>query len=56
MLLYISLACGLLLKGLIAAVFPVAIALIYLLVTREVSSREVCEAPPAVLRVALVLC
>jgi 4-amino-4-deoxy-L-arabinose transferase-like glycosyltransferase len=41
--LYISLACGLLLKGLIAAVFPVGIAGIYLLVTREISPREVVK-------------
>jgi len=41
--LYISLACGLLLKGLIAAVFPVAIAAIYLLITREHSPRELAK-------------
>jgi len=41
--LYISLACGLLLKGLIAAVFPVIIAAIYLLVTREHSLRELAQ-------------
>lgn len=41
--LYISLACGLLLKGLIAAVFPVAIAAIYLVITRETSVRELAK-------------
>jgi hypothetical protein len=41
--LYTSLACGLLLKGLVAAVFPVAIAAIYLLITREVSPRELAR-------------
>ncbi len=49
-LLYISLACGLLLKGLIAVVFPVAIASIYLLMTREVSVTRTGKAPPALLR------
>lgn len=39
--LYTSLACGLLLKGLIAALFPVAIALLYLLATRSLLRREV---------------
>ncbi len=34
-MLYLSLGCGLLLKGLVAAVFPAAIILIYLLVTRS---------------------
>jgi hypothetical protein len=41
--LYISLACGLLLKGLIAAVFPIAIATLYLLITREHSPRELAR-------------
>jgi hypothetical protein len=41
--LYISLACGLLLKGLIAAVFPVIIAAIYLLLTREYSLRKLVK-------------
>ena len=38
--LYVSLACGLLLKGLVAAVFPVMIGLIYLAITRQTSLRE----------------
>jgi len=38
--LYISLACGLLLKGLVAALFPVAIGAIYLVITREAAPRE----------------
>jgi 4-amino-4-deoxy-L-arabinose transferase-like glycosyltransferase len=38
--LYISLACGLLLKGLVAAVFPVIIGAIYLALTRQTSLRE----------------
>ena len=42
-LLYSSLAFGLLLKGLIAAVFPIAIAATYLLITREASAREVTK-------------
>ncbi len=41
--LYISLACGLLLKGLIAAVFPVAICIIFLAITRETSIRELAR-------------
>ena len=53
--LYISLACGLLLKGLIAAVFPVAIAVIYLLVTREVPLRDLARRLHPVSGVALVL-
>ncbi|MCU1223750.1 MAG: glycosyl transferase, family 39 [Edaphobacter sp.] len=40
-LLYTSLACGLLLKGLIAMVFPVGIGVVYLAITREVPLREV---------------
>jgi 4-amino-4-deoxy-L-arabinose transferase-like glycosyltransferase len=40
-LLYASLACGLLLKGLIAVVFPVGIAAIYLAITREASLGEI---------------
>jgi 4-amino-4-deoxy-L-arabinose transferase-like glycosyltransferase len=40
-LLYGSLACGLLLKGLIAMVFPVGVAAIYLAITREASVGEV---------------
>ncbi|WP_232296115.1 glycosyltransferase family 39 protein [Terriglobus sp. TAA 43] len=43
LVLYISLACGLLLKGLIAAVFPIAIAAIYLVITRETSLRELAK-------------
>ena len=39
-ILYISLACGLLLKGLIAAVFPIVIAGIYLGITRQTSLGE----------------
>jgi 4-amino-4-deoxy-L-arabinose transferase-like glycosyltransferase len=38
--LYVSLALGLLLKGLIAAVFPVGVILVYLAVTREWKWRE----------------
>lgn len=38
--LYFSLACGLLLKGLVAVVFPVSIAVVYLLIARETSFRE----------------
>jgi 4-amino-4-deoxy-L-arabinose transferase-like glycosyltransferase len=38
--LYLSLACGLLLKGLVAAVFPVIIGGIYLAITRQTSPRE----------------
>ena len=40
-LLYASLGCGLLLKGLIAAIFPLFIIVIYLVVTRQLGSREV---------------
>jgi 4-amino-4-deoxy-L-arabinose transferase-like glycosyltransferase len=40
-LLYTSLACGLLLKGLIAAVFPIAIGTIYLAITREASLKTI---------------
>lgn len=40
-LLYTNLACGLLLKGLIAVVFPVGICLSYLAITREMSVTEV---------------
>ncbi|MBS1799854.1 MAG: glycosyltransferase family 39 protein [Acidobacteria bacterium] len=39
--LYLSLACGLLLKGLVAAVFPVIIAAIYLAITRQTSLGEI---------------
>jgi hypothetical protein len=38
--LYLSLACGLLLKGLVAAVFPVAIGVVYLAITRQRSLRD----------------
>ncbi|MBS1820926.1 MAG: glycosyltransferase family 39 protein [Acidobacteria bacterium] len=38
--LYLSLACGLLLKGLVAAVFPIVIGAIYLGITRQTSLRE----------------
>ena len=38
--LYLSLACGLLLKGLVAAVFPIIIGAIYLGITRQTSMRE----------------
>jgi hypothetical protein len=41
--LYASLACGLLLKGLIAVVFPVAICVIFLVVTREIGIRELIQ-------------
>jgi len=40
-LLYTGLACGLLLKGLIAAVFPVIIGAIYLAITREASVKTI---------------
>jgi 4-amino-4-deoxy-L-arabinose transferase-like glycosyltransferase len=40
LVLYLSLACGLLLKGLVAAVFPVIIGGIYLGITRQASPRE----------------
>ncbi len=53
--LYISLACGLLLKGLIAAVFPVAIAAIYLLITREHSLSELARRLRPFSGLALVL-
>ena len=53
--LYISLACGLLLKGLIAAVFPIAIAAIYLLIAREASGTELAERLRPVSGLALVL-
>ncbi len=42
-LLYTSLACGLLLKGLIAAVFPVIIGAIYLAITREASVKTILK-------------
>jgi hypothetical protein len=54
-LLYVSLACGFLLKGLIAMVFPVAICLIYLAVTRELSTREVWRRLRPIFGVALLL-
>jgi hypothetical protein len=41
--LYLSLACGLLLKGLVAAVFPVAIGVIYLAITRPMPLREMAR-------------
>ncbi len=53
--LYLSLACGLLLKGLIAAVFPVAIIAIYLLITRERSLRELAKRLRPFSGLALVL-
>ncbi len=40
-LLYGSLACGLLLKGLIAAVFPVVIGVIYFAISREASLKTI---------------
>lgn len=55
LVLYISLACGLLLKGLIGTVFPIAIATIYLLITREVTVREVTKRLRPFSSVALVL-
>ncbi len=54
-LFYISLACGLLLKGLIAAVFPVVIGLIYLAITREASVRQIWRRLRPVSGVALLL-
>jgi hypothetical protein len=54
LVLYTSLACGLLLKGLIAAVFPIAIAAIYLLITRETSFREFAKRFHPIAGVALV--
>jgi hypothetical protein len=53
--LYTSLACGLLLKGLIAAVFPIAIAAIYLLITRELSLRELAKRLQPISGIALAL-
>jgi len=55
LILYISLACGLLLKGLVAAVFPVAIGGIYLAVTRQTSLRELVRRLRPLSGVAIVL-
>jgi hypothetical protein len=54
-LLYTSLACGLLLKGLIAMVFPVGIGLVYLAITREVSAGEIWRRLRPVSGLALLL-
>jgi hypothetical protein len=54
-LLYISLACGFLLKGLIAMVFPVGICLIYLAVTRDLPAHEIWKRLRPVFGVALLL-
>ncbi len=53
--LYLSLACGLLLKGLVAALFPVAILLIYLLLTRRLFTRETWRRLYLIPGLALVL-
>ncbi|QNI38346.1 glycosyltransferase family 39 protein [Edaphobacter sp. 4G125] len=54
-ILYISLACGLLLKGLIAAVFPVVIGGIYLAITRQTSLRELVRRLRPLSGLAIVL-
>lgn len=53
--LYISLACGLLLKGLVAAVFPVIIGGIYLGITRQTSFRELFQRLKPIAGIAIVL-
>jgi len=53
--LYVSLACGLLLKGLVAAVFPVAIGAIYLAVTRQTPLRELVRRLRPLSGLAIVL-
>lgn len=53
--LYSSLACGLLLKGLIATVFPVGIFFMYLVVTREYGWRDVVMKFRPLAGVAVVL-
>jgi 4-amino-4-deoxy-L-arabinose transferase-like glycosyltransferase len=55
LILYVSLACGLLLKGLVAAVFPVAIGGIYLAVTRQTSLRELVRRLRPLSGLAIVL-
>ena len=52
---YLSLACGLLLKGLVAAVFPVIIAAIYLAITRRASLRELVTRLRPLTGLAIVL-
>jgi 4-amino-4-deoxy-L-arabinose transferase-like glycosyltransferase len=53
--LYVSLACGLLLKGLVAAVFPVMIAAIYLAIARPATIREIFQRLRPVSGLAIVL-
>jgi uncharacterized membrane protein len=55
--LYVSLACGLLLKGLVAAVFPVVIGGIFLAIVRPMQLREILRRlrPFAGLAVVLVI-
>jgi 4-amino-4-deoxy-L-arabinose transferase-like glycosyltransferase len=52
---YISLACGLLLKGLVAAVFPVIIGGIYLGITRQTSLRQLFQRLKPITGIAIVL-
>jgi 4-amino-4-deoxy-L-arabinose transferase-like glycosyltransferase len=54
-LLYTSLACGLLLKGLIAAVFPVAIGAVYLAIARVASVKTIWRRLRPVGGIVLVL-
>lgn len=53
--LYVSLACGLLLKGLVAAVFPIAIGAIYLAITRQTPARELMRRLRPLSGLAIVL-
>jgi 4-amino-4-deoxy-L-arabinose transferase-like glycosyltransferase len=53
--LYLSLACGLLLKGLVAAVFPVIVGAIYLGITRHTSWRELFTRLRPITGLAIVL-
>jgi 4-amino-4-deoxy-L-arabinose transferase-like glycosyltransferase len=53
--LYLSLACGLLLKGLVAAVFPVIIGAIYIAITRQTSLRELVRRLRPLAGIAIVL-
>jgi 4-amino-4-deoxy-L-arabinose transferase-like glycosyltransferase len=57
LVLYVSLGCGLLLKGLVAAVFPVFIGGIYLAIARPLSLREIVRRlrPFAGLAIVLVI-
>jgi 4-amino-4-deoxy-L-arabinose transferase-like glycosyltransferase len=53
--LYFSLACGLLLKGLVAAVFPIIIGAMYLAITRQTSPRELFKRLRPLSGIAIVL-